>query len=528
MTTVNFKELAEKAESGQSNESMNALWEAVFTLKEWHFIARGREEKPTPYVGIVDGNPFLMAFTSANGAQSFHDKNKLDDGRSHGILSIQTHNLDYIKSFYEQGVYGILFNDHEKGFYVPLANLQSLHDRIRKQDAPSAPEVAAGATGDTNTSQLETELQKQDAEVSASQDDADGKIDSDLSQAETNSQEQEPAVSIPQNDVDSRIAPDSSLVKKVNSNESDDTLDRSSSESSAPQTVRVEERNCNTANTDTTKKRVASILSSIKDASSEDECLNAGKAESAKPNNQSTKQAESNTPSQETVESSKNRQTTELKDHDTYVWTDEKASFDSFLALDENSIYIASPEKSRIVEIAEQIRSGTSPVSALQGSRAKQIQLDTLKHIKSNKHTCIINYKFTGTGGKNKLGNFTFKEELRDDLFAKLDFLCSRGFKYTETQFNRFRAAIAPLAMICAVSILSLICQQIAIQIAEEGPIEITGRYRGYKRLFVSTIEFLGPTGIIIIGGIFGILCLVWLVMRIKTPPFMLEYRNTV
>ena len=208
---------------------------------------------------------------------------------------------------------------------------------------------------------------------------------------------------------------------------------------------------------------------------------------------------------------------TETKDRSAHVWTDEKAAFESLVALDENSILVASPDGSKIAEIAEQICSGTPPISALKGSKARQIQLDTLKYIKSNRHSTVVTYKISGADGKDKLGNFTMKQEHRDDLFAKLNLLCSRGFKYTETQFNQLRAALVPLITICIVVLFTFISHGAAIQMAEEGAVEIRGRHALMKRLFAWALDVLGPTGVIIVGGIIGILCLVWMVKRIAT-----------
>ena len=128
MCETDFKQLAEAAESQQTRENMDALWRAVFSLEQWYFIARGNKDKPTPFASVVNGKPFLMGFTSTEGAQVFYARNKLDDGKSHGILSIPSRNTAYFTSFAQHGVFGILFNDHEKGFYTPLTNIQPMYD----------------------------------------------------------------------------------------------------------------------------------------------------------------------------------------------------------------------------------------------------------------------------------------------------------------------------------------------------------------------------------------------------------------
>lgn len=211
---------------------------------------------------------------------------------------------------------------------------------------------------------------------------------------------------------------------------------------------------------------------------------------------------------------------------DVKVWTDEKAAFESLVAFDENGIFVASPNRTEVVEIAEQIKSGTPPASALEGKRAKLIQLDTLKSIKSNRHTNIVHYKTVGTDGKDSLGNFTIKKDQRDDLFKSLEILCSRGFKYTETQFSIFRAALTPLISIAVVTLFTYLGYGAAVQMAAGDTADISGRNAGVKRILASGLDILGPYGVAIIGGIIGVLCLIWLVNRIKTPPFILQYKK--
>lgn len=213
-------------------------------------------------------------------------------------------------------------------------------------------------------------------------------------------------------------------------------------------------------------------------------------------------------------------------EHSENVWIDENAAFESIVALDDIGIFVGSPERSRIVEISEQIKTGTSPASALEGSRFKLIQFDTLHYIKSNRHTSFVQYRYKGNNGKDALDNFTIKKEQRDDLFKKLEYLCSRGFQYTETQFSRFRAALAPIITVCVVVVMTILSYQAAIQMAAGDSPDTSGRRSQVKRIFAGILEFLGPTGVLIVGGFISIICLIWLVNRIKTPPFILKYQK--
>ncbi len=216
---------------------------------------------------------------------------------------------------------------------------------------------------------------------------------------------------------------------------------------------------------------------------------------------------------------------TETEGLRTHVWTDE-TSFETLVALDENSLYIASPDEPELSEIAEQIRSGTSPASALKSSKPKEVQLDSLKHIKSNRHSTLVYYKYLSDSGKEESDNFTMNPEERDELFAKLNILCSLGYKYTETQFNKLRAALRPLITISLIALFTLISYNAAIQIAEGDSVEIQGRHVLLKRLFAWLLDVLGPTGVIITGSVIVVLCFIWLGKRVSTPPLMLEYKK--
>lgn len=208
------------------------------------------------------------------------------------------------------------------------------------------------------------------------------------------------------------------------------------------------------------------------------------------------------------------------------VWTGDNALFENLVTFDEGSIYAACLEVEKVPSVAEQIRNGTPPATALEGAKKKQIPFDALQKIKSNRNgpSDLVYFIARGQSRKSVHGNFSIDPDDRDELFAQLSFLTARGFRYTEKQYGRFRAALGPLIALAVIAGLTLMCHKAAVQMASEGISDISGRRRSTKRLAANLLDFLGPTGVLIVGSLIGLGFLIWLVARMKKPPFVLQY----
>src|SRR5580698_9474682 len=82
--TPDFEALCQAAYAdGAGMEQRNALWSAVFRLKEWNFIARGEFPNVHPYVcansDVAGGQYMVKAFTDADKLRAFATANKLAD-----------------------------------------------------------------------------------------------------------------------------------------------------------------------------------------------------------------------------------------------------------------------------------------------------------------------------------------------------------------------------------------------------------------------------------------------------------------
>lgn len=118
-----------------------ALWSAVFALESWYFVARGVDvdgrpgDDVAPFVGVLDGHPFLMAFTTGVRAQQFALRNGLatEDGAAF-VLKLSPQNVvSMAPGYVRQGVFAITFDNGVTGFYAPLENLAPIWEDVRNR-----------------------------------------------------------------------------------------------------------------------------------------------------------------------------------------------------------------------------------------------------------------------------------------------------------------------------------------------------------------------------------------------------------
>lgn len=135
---VNFDRLSSQCKNDDCRENMDALWSAVYKLKKWWFVKRVNKGVEVPFIGVVDGRPFIMAFTDEGRARDFAKSNKLlNEQGIADLMGFPTGTPDYYTQFIRNGVFGILFNNGEYGFFAPLQNVPAMHDYFLRKDSTS-------------------------------------------------------------------------------------------------------------------------------------------------------------------------------------------------------------------------------------------------------------------------------------------------------------------------------------------------------------------------------------------------------
>ena len=141
---ADFDWLAEQAFGpARTREVEGVLWQHVFALPKWYFIARGEFPNIHPYVakaeGVAYGQFMIRAFTDTDRLYRFCVENELQaEGADALILELPTDSvLDYLDQFISSDVFGIWFNSNtgSKGFFSPLAQLRPIRDYVKSLPA---------------------------------------------------------------------------------------------------------------------------------------------------------------------------------------------------------------------------------------------------------------------------------------------------------------------------------------------------------------------------------------------------------
>lgn len=122
------------ATAARQDGNMAPLWKAVYDLERWWFMPTGDRADPRPFCGVLDGKPYLMAFTTGDRARDFAIAQGRgdDDGGASAIAMPPKGVVEMAPSYEEQGVFGIVFDHHVSGFFAPLANLDPMWRHFRR------------------------------------------------------------------------------------------------------------------------------------------------------------------------------------------------------------------------------------------------------------------------------------------------------------------------------------------------------------------------------------------------------------
>ncbi|MET0161808.1 MAG: hypothetical protein ABW204_04070 [Microbacteriaceae bacterium] len=125
--------LAERLRADSADPAAIAsLWGAVLRLDRWYFIARGPEASPSPYVAQLRSGSMLFAFTSPERAAIGARNANLTEQEAARQLSVPLPRaVEWAASFTAAGVKGIVFDTPAQSYWVPLANLVGLRDRLQ-------------------------------------------------------------------------------------------------------------------------------------------------------------------------------------------------------------------------------------------------------------------------------------------------------------------------------------------------------------------------------------------------------------
>jgi hypothetical protein len=150
-----FDDLVKQAEAAGGGEAYSRVWAAVMELPRWHFVG-DRMMPDKPYVGTVNDQPAVFAFTDEVNALRFAMKERLQ--LADGSFSLVSYGVDdaihrLVEAHKTTGVPQIVFNAESKyfvGFLKDFADIQKLRAEAASPQSTSAVGTGAvpGATPD--------------------------------------------------------------------------------------------------------------------------------------------------------------------------------------------------------------------------------------------------------------------------------------------------------------------------------------------------------------------------------------------
>ncbi|MBF4599258.1 hypothetical protein ITJ55_00380 [Frigoribacterium sp. VKM Ac-1396] len=103
------------------------LWDAIFALDRWWFVARGELPDVQPLVAEVDGRPMVLAFTSPERARQHGLARGLSDDEAGRLLALPSAGfVDDAAALERTGVFGVLVDVQGRGPFAPLGALEAM------------------------------------------------------------------------------------------------------------------------------------------------------------------------------------------------------------------------------------------------------------------------------------------------------------------------------------------------------------------------------------------------------------------
>lgn len=205
------------------------------------------------------------------------------------------------------------------------------------------------------------------------------------------------------------------------------------------------------------------------------------------------------------------------------IFIDNSQDFtDKIIVLDDNGVFIDSPEEDQIKSITQILKDGTDRGKVKEIlSKFDYISYKSIRKVQSNIKSEMVYIKHHN--GKEirsrsiSCNNKDIAAHIVRSLSTKLP-----EFKFNEVQLGMFRSALKPsIYIVVFASLFSF-----AYSLTEIKDVTISGSNRGVKYIFLLVSDVLGPTGIVVVGFIFIAICIWWLIRRVKNPPLILSLKK--
>ena len=203
------------------------------------------------------------------------------------------------------------------------------------------------------------------------------------------------------------------------------------------------------------------------------------------------------------------------------VWCEDDTFLGDLIFLNESNLVIDSPGDDQAENLKSALLSGT-PAAQVLGSDSVDIPLLAITSIRTDRNDEDIEIEYRR--GKETVEHTLrmSSPEKRDEVYAALKQVFGEKFTESEDAYSAPRAALGSLTALTVFGLLTWGGAYFARLLRAAEDYEISGGKQGVKQLIAWIFEFLGPTGVHIIGGLFCALSALSLYSRVMKPQVML------
>ncbi len=199
------------------------------------------------------------------------------------------------------------------------------------------------------------------------------------------------------------------------------------------------------------------------------------------------------------------------------VWINEETLFDPIIVVGNDAIITASLKPAELEDAKRRIEEGEGPLNVF-GDRATMIPYFSIKKIKfeENDDDIEVDYKAEKDAKSKTLA--PVDQAVRQEILTEIQLHLGEDFTSMTEKYSLPRAVFPSLMTLSVFIFITKFLYLVAARIAAGTEIEVSGRRSGLKRLFLWILDLLGPTGVLILGGLLMLLTALVLFKRLKEP----------
>lgn len=129
------------------------------------------------------------------------------------------------------------------------------------------------------------------------------------------------------------------------------------------------------------------------------------------------------------------------------------------------------------------------------------IPVEKLNNIGYNEANESLKFKYLNAKGKQKSRSLDLRDPAIRDQVAN-DIAEMKGLQKNITEESKTKPLLINLGIAAVTGFFTVVMSGAAREMAEGKEIDVSGRRSGIKQLMLTISDFLGPTGVLIVGGL--------------------------